>query len=353
MTLALAAADTISGIAGSATSITYTISGDEITSSGDAFKVLAQGQLGSTAGTLYTVPASTSTIIKSIHLANPSASDVTAKLTVKGTAAANVILPAISIVAGGFAVFGSDGWVFYNDSGQRLGEGAKGDTGPAGADGAAGADGDMTNPMTTQGDVIYGGASGTPARLGIGTAAQVLTVNAGATAPEWADAAAGGGGGITQAYIGYNTIGGSFEAATVNRQYMKKITVAAGCFLTSIDIYVKGNGSNVIGLLWGLLNDNSGTPLNIIGGAAALSTANNVFYLNTTARWVSLPLGIYVAAGDYWPAILSTSAAMSIAYDGSGADKYINSGGTWIMDGSQGTITATTNKYSIRLNTLS
>jgi hypothetical protein len=43
----------------------------------------------------------------------------------------------------------------------------------------------MTNPMTTTGDTIYSSSGSTPARLGIGTANQVLTVNAGATAPEW------------------------------------------------------------------------------------------------------------------------------------------------------------------------
>ncbi len=43
----------------------------------------------------------------------------------------------------------------------------------------------MANPMTTQGDVIIGGASGAPARLAVGTARQVLAVNSGATAPEW------------------------------------------------------------------------------------------------------------------------------------------------------------------------
>jgi len=41
------------------------------------------------------------------------------------------------------------------------------------------------SPMTTQGDTIYGGASGSGTRLGIGTAGQVLTVNSGATAPQW------------------------------------------------------------------------------------------------------------------------------------------------------------------------
>ena len=51
----------------------------------------------------------------------------------------------------------------------------------------------MTNPMTTTGDVIYSSSGSTPARLGIGTAGQVLTVNGGATAPEWAAPAAGGG----------------------------------------------------------------------------------------------------------------------------------------------------------------
>ena len=54
----------------------------------------------------------------------------------------------------------------------------------------------MSNPMTTQGDVVTGGASGAAGRLAIGTAGQVLTVNSGATAPEWA-AAAGGGSGIS------------------------------------------------------------------------------------------------------------------------------------------------------------
>ncbi len=44
----------------------------------------------------------------------------------------------------------------------------------------------MVNPMTTTGDTIYSSSGSTPARLGIGTAGQVLRVNSGATAPEWA-----------------------------------------------------------------------------------------------------------------------------------------------------------------------
>lgn len=65
----------------------------------------------------------------------------------------------------------------------------------------------MTNPMTTTGDTIYSSSGSTPARLGIGTAGQVLQVNSGATAPEWATPA--GGGGMTLINSGGTTLTGS------------------------------------------------------------------------------------------------------------------------------------------------
>ncbi len=46
-------------------------------------------------------------------------------------------------------------------------------------------DGKMTSPMTTGGDLIYGGASGTPTRLANGSAGQVLTSSGGTAAPTW------------------------------------------------------------------------------------------------------------------------------------------------------------------------
>ena len=45
--------------------------------------------------------------------------------------------------------------------------------------------------LTTAGDTVYGTGSGVLSRLGIGTAGQVLTVNSGATAPQWSTAASG------------------------------------------------------------------------------------------------------------------------------------------------------------------
>lgn len=49
----------------------------------------------------------------------------------------------------------------------------------------------LTNPMTTAGDLIVGGSSGTPGRLAAGTSGNVLTSNGPGVAPSW-QAASGG-----------------------------------------------------------------------------------------------------------------------------------------------------------------
>ena len=56
---------------------------------------------------------------------------------------------------------------------------------------AKGTDGtDVGTTITTQGDILYRDGSGLQ-RLAKGTAAQVLAINSGATAPEWVDASGG------------------------------------------------------------------------------------------------------------------------------------------------------------------
>jgi hypothetical protein len=49
----------------------------------------------------------------------------------------------------------------------------------------------VADVVTTAGDLLYGTAADTVARLGIGTANQVLAVNSGATAPQWVTPAGG------------------------------------------------------------------------------------------------------------------------------------------------------------------
>jgi hypothetical protein len=67
-----------------------------------------------------------------------------------------------------------------------------------------------TDLITTAGDILYGTAADTMARLGIGTAGQVLKVNSGATAPEWG-AASGGA-----SFVGCAVYKGSGTAQTIN-----------------------------------------------------------------------------------------------------------------------------------------
>lgn len=56
--------------------------------------------------------------------------------------------------------------------------------------------------FTAQGDIAYATSSGNWARLGKGTAGQVLKINTGATAPEWGDASAGEAGDSDQVVLG-------------------------------------------------------------------------------------------------------------------------------------------------------
>jgi hypothetical protein len=62
----------------------------------------------------------------------------------------------------------------------------------------------MTNPMTTTGDTIYSSSGSTPARLGIGSTGQVLTVAAGI--PSWATPAGGSFVGVGCTGTGNETI---------------------------------------------------------------------------------------------------------------------------------------------------
>lgn len=128
MTIALATGEVFRGIAGTATAVTYTISGDEITTT-DAFKTLAQGRLGITNTALYTVAASTQAIIKTIHLANVTGSNVVCTFFVDGTAAGNQFTGTITVPANGMATYGSDGWRVYDANGVMQ---FVGTTGPSG-----------------------------------------------------------------------------------------------------------------------------------------------------------------------------------------------------------------------------
>lgn len=112
------AGNTIQGVTtGASTAITYTIMGDEVAAATDSFKVLAQGQLPTSVAALYTVPASTQTLIKSMLFVNTTGAGVLFTTYINGTAAANSI-GSFTIPANGTCIWTPDsGWAMRDANG--------------------------------------------------------------------------------------------------------------------------------------------------------------------------------------------------------------------------------------------
>lgn len=137
--ITLSATDSLSGLAGTASAITYTLLGDNLSSSGDAFGVLAQGVLGSSAGTVLATSASHQRLIKSIFLNNTTGSAVFGiKFYVNGTSSSNQIV-SLQIPANGSASYESgQGWRVYDITGALATTSIQGQQGIQGIQGFVG-----------------------------------------------------------------------------------------------------------------------------------------------------------------------------------------------------------------------
>ena len=122
----------------------------------------------------------------------------------------------------------------------------------------------MTNPMTTTGDTIYSSSGSTPARLGIGTTGQVLTVASGV--PSWATPA--GGGGITL-----------LSTTAITATNAINITSISGSY-TNLIVYVENfkMGTDETNIFFRFNNDASA-----IYSSAASQPVNSVFLYQDAA----------------------------------------------------------------------
>jgi len=114
----------------------------------------------------------------------------------------------------------------------------------------------MTNPMTTTGDTIYSSSGSTPARLGIGTTGQVLTVAAGI--PSWATPSGGGTPFATDIVVNNATVGRGAGNYTAN------IVVGNGAFAgntTGIENVAIGTSALAAA---GATNDNTAVGYNAL-----------------------------------------------------------------------------------------
>ena len=157
----------------------------------------------------------------------------------------------------------------------------------------------MVNPMTTTGDTIYSSSGSTPARLGIGSTGQVLTVAAGV--PSWATPA-GGGGKVLQVVSAENATNFSTTSTTPQATGLTVSitpTLATSKVLVllsqAFQIYSSGNEAN--GLV-SLLRDATIIADNVpnayigyrsIGATDVIGTCSYVInYLDTPATTSSL-----------------------------------------------------------------
>ena len=154
----------------------------------------------------------------------------------------------------------------------------------------------MTNPMTTTGDTIYASSGSTPARLGIGSTGQVMTVAGGI--PSWATPTSGAytslaSGSITNG-LSLTSISGSYTdlylqinnaCPTVNDQIGIRINnnSTSADYVGIIMRNITGTGATVQQGAWAFV-DISG------GSSVAASTSNNswvVYFPNyaATTNW--------------------------------------------------------------------
>jgi hypothetical protein len=156
----------------------------------------------------------------------------------------------------------------------------------------------MTNPMTTTGDTIYSSSGSTPARLGIGSTGQVLTVAGGV--PSWA--APAGGGKVLQVVQSLTT---GYIASSASNTYVDanlSATITPTSATSKILVMITQN------VRWytGLASNPNGAFMTILRGATAIwNTAQTAPYIG---EFQLLYEGASIAAVNYLDSPNTTSA---------------------------------------------
>lgn len=177
----------------------------------------------------------------------------------------------------------------------------------------------------------------------------------------------GAAGGITRTQLGTTTIGGSFD--TTLKTILKKVTLSADGFLASIAVGIKGQSTAGFELTAFVMSDNSGAPLNLValggsvtrtfataGGGVAAHThqLTAMGLINGTSRFVTVAVGAWLAAGDYWIGIVNNANSgndVQLAFTGSGSD-WTGSGTDGPYDQSVASYASGSNNYSLFANIL-
>lgn len=141
------------------------------------------------------------------------------------------------------------------------------------------------NPETTAGDISYrASTANAKTRLAIGTAGQVLTVNSGATAPEWATISAGG---YTSLASGSLT-GATVSLSSISASYQKLVLVLRNMSMSGSDeftIRLNGSSSSIYGY-YNVFSNSTPEIKSVTAVASVISFGGNFDDANTAAHIV-------------------------------------------------------------------
>jgi hypothetical protein len=179
--------------------------------------------------------------------------------------------------------------------------------------------GGLTNPMTTGGDIIYGGASGIPTRLANGSAGQILQSNGTTLAPSWVAASGGGDAYLAndQTFTGENT----FDIPSGNDT---PVTITKGGSNAALKV-TKSSGS--------------GDAIEVAQGSVSIDdeTASTIAHFDGSKRIKSLATSTY-------PSLTELSYVKGVT---SAIQTQLNSKVTFFASGTDGTASSgTTNTIS-------
>jgi hypothetical protein len=153
------------------------------------------------------------------------------------------------------------------------------------------------------GDLSYATANDTPARLALGTAGQVLTVNSGATAPEWKTASSGG---IT--LLSTTTLSGTSTTVSISDTSYRNLYIEMYGVTSSgsyADIALRYN--SVTSGYYGALYVDSSTSIQRITNAGSIDTsAGESMSASNTSNLVTITINNYASTGYHGLEFLKT-----------------------------------------------
>jgi hypothetical protein len=156
------------------------------------------------------------------------------------------------------------------------------------------------NPMTTAGDIIYGGSSGTPTRLAGGTSTFILTSNGPTSAPSW-QVNGGGGAALTLETDG----AGNGSQSTLN-------LIGSGLTLSddgSGDVTIGYNCPALASFSW--VNQGSATAVQTVSGGPIFMKIPDTAALNWRGLFVNQPSTPYKLQAQITAALSSAGGANS------------------------------------------